>query len=96
MNKQKTPLEELQTTGYWESDSYAKNRHKVKVHPVRSVYKTISWRVIATTDTFIISYFVTGYFAWATAIASVEVFTKMFLYYFHERAWLKVKFRRAW
>ena len=93
---EKTPLEELQTTGYWESDSYAKNRHKVTVHPVRSVYKTISWRVIATTDTFIISYFVTGYFAWATAIASVEVFTKMFLYYFHERAWLKVKFRRAW
>ena len=96
MDKQKTPLEELQTTGYWESDSYAKNRHNVTVHPVRSVYKTISWRVIATTDTFIISYFVTGYFAWATAIASVEVFTKMFLYYYHERLWLRVKFWRAW
>jgi len=96
MNKEKTPLEELQTTGYWESDSYAKNRHKVEVHPVRSIYKTISWRVIATTDTFIISWFITGYFAWATAIASVEVFTKMFLYYYHERLWLKVKFWRAW
>ena len=92
---EKTPLEELQTTGFWESDSYAK-RDTVKVHPVRSIYKTISWRIIATTDTFIISWFITGYFAWATAIASVEVFTKMFLYYFHERAWLKVKFRRAW
>ena len=53
-------------------------------------------RAIATTDTFIISYFVTGYFAWATAIASVEVFTKMFLYYYHERLWLRVKFWRAW
>ncbi len=95
MNNQKTPLEELQTTGFWESDSYAK-RKIVTVHPVRSIYKTISWRVIATTDTFIISYFVTGYFAWATAIASVEVFTKMFLYYYHERLWLKVKFWRAW
>ena len=93
---EKTPLEELQTTGFWESDSYSKNRHKVEVHPVRSIYKTISWRIIATTDTFIISWFITGYFAWATAIASVEVFTKMFLYYFHERAWLKVKLRRAW
>ena len=81
---EKTPLEELQTTGFWESDSYSKNRHKVEVHPVRSIYKTISWRIIATTDTFIISWFITGYFAWATAIASVEVFTKMFLYYFHE------------
>ena len=26
---------------------------------------------------------------WAGTIASIEVLTKMFLYYFHERAWYK-------
>ena len=92
--RNKTPLEDLRQQGFWESDSYA-NR-KVEVHPVRTIYKTISWRIIATTDTFIISYFITGYFAWATAIATVEVFTKMFLYYYHERLWSRVKFWRAW
>ena len=55
-----------------------------------SLAKTVSWRVTATIDTFIISYFVTGSFAWASSIASLEVLTKMGLYYLHERAWARV------
>ena len=55
----------------------------------RHLYKTITWRVIATTDTFLISLFITGKADWATVIASLEVITKMFLYYVHERAWFK-------
>ena len=65
------------------------------VHPLRSLYKTISWRVIASLDTFFISWLVTGYFLLASTIASVEVITKMGLYYFHERAWLRVRFRSS-
>ena len=63
------------------------------VHPLRSLYKTISWRVVASLDTFLISWLVTGRFALASTIASVEVVTKMFLYYGHERLWLRVRFR---
>lgn len=56
-----------------------------------SLAKTVSWRVTATIDTFIISYFVTGSFTWASSIASLEVLTKMGLYYLHERAWARVR-----
>jgi len=53
----------------------------------RSIVKTISWRVVGTIDTMLISYIVTGNFIIAISIGSIEVFTKMALYYFHERAW---------
>lgn len=56
----------------------------------RSVVKTISWRTIGTLDTIIISYFITGNLAMAASIGSIELFTKMILYYFHERAWNKI------
>ena len=53
----------------------------------RSIVKTISWRTIGTIDTMFISYVITGSFIMALSIGSIEVITKMLLYYFHERAW---------
>lgn len=61
----------------------------------RSVVKTISWRVLGTLDTIIISYLITGSLAMAASIGSIEVVTKMILYYFHERVWNKLNFGRA-
>lgn len=55
--------------------------------PYRSVVKTISWRTVGTLDTIIVSYFVTGNLVMAASIGSIEVITKMILYYFHERVW---------
>ena len=55
----------------------------------RTAVKTLTWRVLATTDTFLISYIITGRFDFAGAIAGIEVATKMILYYLHERAWSK-------
>jgi uncharacterized membrane protein len=60
----------------------------------RSVVKTISWRTIGTLDTIIISYFITGNLVMAASIGSIEVVTKMMLYYFHERAWNKISLGR--
>ena len=57
----------------------------------RSLVKTLTWRIIATTDTFLISWIITGYLTLAGAIAGIEVCTKMFLYYGHERGWNKIK-----
>jgi len=59
--------------------------------PRRSAAKAITWRVLATFDTFIISWLITGRLEWATAIAGVEVLTKVFIYYLHERMWSRVK-----
>lgn len=55
----------------------------------KSILKTISWRVVGTIDTILIAYFLTGEVSVAFSIGSVEVFTKMLLYYLHERFWNK-------
>lgn len=58
--------------------------------PIRSVAKAVSWRVIGTLDTLLISYWLTGKVTIAASIASIDFVTKMFLYFFHERAWNKI------
>ncbi len=57
----------------------------------RSIAKTISWRLVGTLDTIIISWIITGEIAMALSIGSIELVSKMLLYFFHERAWNKVK-----
>ncbi len=59
--------------------------------PIRSIVKAISWRIVGTIDTLIISFFITQKISLAASIASLEVLTKMVLYFFHERIWNKVK-----
>jgi uncharacterized membrane protein len=58
--------------------------------PVKSAIKAVTWRVVGTIDTMIISYLVTGKLTVALSIGSIEVFTKMILYYFHERLWAHI------
>jgi uncharacterized membrane protein len=57
----------------------------------RSLVKAISWRTIGTLDTIIISYFLTGEIKIAISIGGIEIFTKMILYFFHERLWNFIK-----
>jgi uncharacterized membrane protein len=70
--------------------------------PIKSLMKSISWRIVGTIDTMIISYFITGKVTIALSIGSVEVFTKTILYYFHERLWAHIhkitlrRFRRSY
>ena len=56
----------------------------------RSITKALTWRALASLATFIISYIVTGNFAVATGIASVQIFVNLILYYVHERIWNKI------
>ena len=63
----------------------------MKEKAYRSVVKTISWRTLGTVDTIAISYFITGSFAMAASIGSIEVVTKMILYYLHERGWNRIQ-----
>ncbi len=60
----------------------------------RSIVKSISWRTIGTIDTIVISFFITGKLDFAITIGGIEVFTKMALYYFHERTWNRISFGR--
>jgi uncharacterized membrane protein len=56
--------------------------------------KALTWRTTGTLDTFLISFLITKEPLIAASIASVEVLTKIVLYYFHERAWNKIKWGR--
>jgi uncharacterized membrane protein len=60
----------------------------------RSLVKAISWRATGTVDTIIISYLVTGTLKLALSIGFVELFTKVGLYYVHERVWNKISLGR--
>ena len=55
----------------------------------RHIAKTISWRIVGTIDTVIISGLITGSWGAGLAIGGVEVISKMVLYFLHERAWYK-------
>ncbi len=58
--------------------------------PYRSLLKATSWRVTGTLDTILVSFLVTGRVKPALTIGFVELFTKITLYYFHERLWNKL------
>ena len=55
----------------------------------RHIAKTITWRIIGTIDTIILSWLITGQLKMGLAIGGVEVITKIILYFFHERIWYK-------
>ena len=55
----------------------------------RHIAKTITWRILGTLDTFLLSWILTGSVKVGVAIGGAEVVTKTILYYFHERAWYK-------
>ena len=61
---------------------------------LRSIIKALSWRLTGTIDTFIVSFFVTGELLIAGSIASIEILTKIALFWMHERVWNNVKWGR--
>ncbi|MDP4209876.1 MAG: DUF2061 domain-containing protein [Bacteroidota bacterium] len=63
-------------------------------HKYRNIIKAVSWRLTGSIDTFIVSFVITGKPVLALSISGVEVFTKIGLFYFHERAWNRIRFGR--
>ena len=56
----------------------------------RHLAKSITWRIVGTIDTILISWLISGNPLIGLKIGFTEVITKMILYYFHERIWFKV------
>jgi adenylylsulfate kinase len=61
---------------------------------IRSLIKAVSWRITGTIDTFFVSWFVTGQPLIASGIALTEIFTKVGLFWAHERIWNKINWNR--
>ena len=61
----------------------------------RHLLKSISWRLIGTLDTFLLSYILTGSMSFGLSISSVDFFSKLFLYYLHERIWFRSKIKSS-
>ena len=59
----------------------------------RHLAKTFTWRFIATSDTVLLSFFFSGNLLGGFKVGFFEIFTKMLLYYAHERLWFKSTFR---
>lgn len=58
----------------------------------RSLLKALSWRIISVIFTTLISWIITDSFKLAISIGIIDVSIKIFLFYFHERLWLRIKF----
>ncbi len=65
---------------------------KPQINRKRHLLKTFTWRAVGTLDTVLLGWFVSGDPTVGVAIGSLEVITKMILYYLHERAWYSVDF----
>ena len=58
----------------------------------RHLAKTITWRIVGTLDTILLGWLISGNWKIGAAIGGFEIFTKMVLYFIHERIWYKFKF----
>ncbi len=61
----------------------------------RHIAKAITWRIVGTIDTIVLSWIISGNPFTGLKIGFAEVVTKMLLYYFHERVWFKIYFKNS-
>lgn len=61
----------------------------------RHLWKTVTWRVVGTIDTIILSSMVSGNLVFGLKIGFLEIISKMLLYYVHERLWFNVNIRNT-
>ena len=56
----------------------------------RHLVKAVTWRIVGTIDTILLSWLISGNPLVGLKIGVSEVITKMFLYYLHERIWFNI------
>ena len=56
----------------------------------RSVLKGITWRIVGTLDTMVLVFLFSGRVSLAALVGTTEAFTKILLFWVHERAWQRI------
>lgn len=65
-------------------------KSRVNIHTIHAV-KTVTWRILGTADTILLSWFISGSLRLGLQLGGIEIITKMILYYMHERIWDRIK-----
>ena len=78
-------IETQSDTGAHKHSRGARNTRRESCY--RSLFKTVTWRILATITTCLLVFLFTGRVALSLGIGAVEVVAKMILYYLHERTW---------
>ncbi len=60
----------------------------------RTLLKSVSWRIVATSTTMLLVFLVTGNLVISTGVAFLEILVKTVIYYLHERIWNTSNFGR--
>jgi len=58
----------------------------------RSIAKTISWRVVATFITGVVTFILTGRLDFAVTVGLADTLVKFLIYYVHERMWARISY----
>lgn len=78
----------------WNQSSFLRDDNRLS--NIRSLLKGISWRAFGTMDTIFISWIISGNPLGALKVGTTEIFTKVFLYYLHERIWRLIRWGRIY
>lgn len=57
---------------------------------IRSITKTVTWRITGSSAAVIIAYLVTGSIGISSTIGLMHLVVNTFLYWIHERIWAKI------
>lgn len=63
---------------------------KVSIDKKRHLTKAITWRIVGSLDTLMVTWLVTGQWKIGAMVSGIETLNKILLYYLHERAWIRV------
>ena len=70
---------------------HSNHHHAPPESHTRSLLKGLTWRILATSTTTVIAYFITGHVEAALQIGAMEFFCKLLIYYAHERIWTHIR-----
>ncbi len=74
---------------------YKYGRLNQKVIRLRSFLKALTWRLAASTITFISAILITSNLNWTKSIVIFEIMNGILIYYIHERVWNKIQWGRT-
>jgi len=69
-------------------------RNTIKETHLRSFFKGITWRIIATLTTMTLVFIFTGDFVLTLGVGFFDIVSKLIFYYLHERIWDRIQWGR--